>query len=140
MDAELQQRAVEYGALGERPDVAKLNVLAMPHWEKRKSLLLRRLAARGVSTRTVPWTMERACSAHYGWGSYCEPIRGHSTWLGLVLRRVTMLCTVHHSWGLHRKPWAPMYAPSEQASVVSVCCGLDGRLWLPLLCRGRHGA
>lgn len=49
MDAELQQRAVEYWGLGSRPDVAKQNVLPMPHWEKRKSLLLRRLAEREVS-------------------------------------------------------------------------------------------
>lgn len=49
MDAELQQRAVEYWGLGSRPEVAKQNVLPMPHWEKRKSLLLRRLAEREVS-------------------------------------------------------------------------------------------
>ena len=48
MEAELQQRAVEYWGLGERPDVAKQNVLPMPPWEKRTSLLLRRLAEREV--------------------------------------------------------------------------------------------
>ena len=48
MDAELQQRAVEYGGLATRPGVAKQNVLPMPHWEKRKSLLLRRLAKEQV--------------------------------------------------------------------------------------------
>lgn len=51
MDAELQQRAVEYWGLGQRPEVAKQNVLPMPHWEKRKSLLLRRLAERDVRPR-----------------------------------------------------------------------------------------
>ena len=46
MDAELQQRAVEYLGLERRPDVAARNVTAMPPWEKRKSLLLRRMADR----------------------------------------------------------------------------------------------
>ena len=57
MDAELQQRAVEYWGLGLRPEVAKQNVLAMPHWEKRKSLLLRRLEEREVSPE--PWRSAR---------------------------------------------------------------------------------
>ncbi|KAK9806309.1 hypothetical protein WJX72_009579 [[Myrmecia] bisecta] len=43
MDADLQQRAVEDLCLIARPDVARRNVVAMPPWEKRKSLLLRRL-------------------------------------------------------------------------------------------------
>ena len=62
MDTELQQRALEYGGLGARPDVAKLNVLAMPHWEKRKSLLLRRLAEKEVkfSTKLVTLMMASA--------------------------------------------------------------------------------
>lgn len=46
MDADLQQRAAEYLALGRRPDVAARNITAMPPWEKRKSLLLRRMAER----------------------------------------------------------------------------------------------
>ncbi|MCJ1422498.1 hypothetical protein MMC29_000378 [Sticta canariensis] len=46
MDAELQQRAVEYLGLERRPDVAQRNVAGMPPWEKRKSLLLRRMANR----------------------------------------------------------------------------------------------
>ena len=50
MDAELQQRAVEYGGLATRPAVAKQNVLPMPHWEHRKSLLMRRLAEKQVRT------------------------------------------------------------------------------------------
>lgn len=49
MDVELQQRAVEYGGLESMPDVANRNVTAMPPWEKRKSLLLRRFAQREVS-------------------------------------------------------------------------------------------
>ena len=49
MDAELQQRAVEYIGLEQRPEVAKRNVIGMPPWEKRKSLLLRRMAEREVS-------------------------------------------------------------------------------------------
>lgn len=48
MDVELQQRAVEYGGLERMPDVAQRNVTAMPPWEKRKSLLLRRFAQREV--------------------------------------------------------------------------------------------
>ncbi|KAK9803215.1 hypothetical protein WJX73_004463 [Symbiochloris irregularis] len=46
MDSELQQRAVEYLGLERRPDVAVRNVVNMPPWEKRKSLLLRRMAER----------------------------------------------------------------------------------------------
>ncbi|CAK0759184.1 hypothetical protein CVIRNUC_002678 [Coccomyxa viridis] len=46
MDVELQQRAVEYMSLERRPELARSNVVAMPPWEKRKSLLLRRMAAR----------------------------------------------------------------------------------------------
>ena len=43
---ELQQRAVEYLSLERRPDLARANVTPMPPWEKRKSLLLRRMAER----------------------------------------------------------------------------------------------
>lgn len=49
MDADLQQRAVEYIGLMKHPDVASRNVTAMPKWEKRKSLLLRRMAEKEVS-------------------------------------------------------------------------------------------
>ena len=49
LDAELQQRAVEYLGLEARPEVAKQNVVPMPPWEKRRSLLLRRMAAKEVS-------------------------------------------------------------------------------------------
>ena len=49
MDVELQQRAVEYGGLEKLPEVANRNVTAMPPWEKRKSLLLRRFAQKEVS-------------------------------------------------------------------------------------------
>ena len=49
MDADLQQRAVEYQGLLKHPDVANRNVTAMPKWEKRKSLLLRRMAEKEVS-------------------------------------------------------------------------------------------
>ena len=48
LDAELQQRAVEYGGLAAQPEVGRRNVLPLPHWDKRKSLLLRRLAEREV--------------------------------------------------------------------------------------------
>lgn len=50
MDADLQQRAVEYQGLLKHPDVANRNVTAMPKWEKRKSLLLRRMAEHEVSS------------------------------------------------------------------------------------------
>ncbi|KAK9841331.1 hypothetical protein WJX74_004023 [Apatococcus lobatus] len=46
MDADLQQRAVEYMGLVMHPDVAKRNVASKPPWEKRGSLLLRRLMHR----------------------------------------------------------------------------------------------
>ena len=45
---ELQQRAVEYLSLERRPELARANVTPMPPWEKRKSLLLRRMAEREV--------------------------------------------------------------------------------------------
>ena len=48
MDADLQQRAVEYMGLVMHPDVAKRNVASKPPWEKRGSLLLRRLMHRAV--------------------------------------------------------------------------------------------
>ena len=52
MDVELQQRAVEYMSLERKPDLARSNVVAMPPWEKRKSLLLRRMAQREVDLPT----------------------------------------------------------------------------------------
>jgi len=58
MDADLQQRAAEYLAIGQRPDVAARNVAAMPPWEKRKSLLLRRMAER--EARAPPGRPRRA--------------------------------------------------------------------------------
>jgi hypothetical protein len=53
MDVDLQQRAVEYLNLEKRPDLAKNNVTAMPPWEKRQSLLLRRLAEREVHAQNA---------------------------------------------------------------------------------------
>lgn len=44
MDAELQQRAVEYKGLAERLPVAEAALQPLPRWDKRTSLLLRRLA------------------------------------------------------------------------------------------------
>ena len=65
MDADLQQRAAEYLALGQRPDVAARNVTAMPPWEKRKSLLLRRMAEREARPRvphaSPPLALRSAC-------------------------------------------------------------------------------
>ena len=54
MDVELQQRAVEYMSLERKPDLARSNVVAMPPWEKRKSLLLRRMAEREVPVLSRP--------------------------------------------------------------------------------------
>lgn len=48
MDADLQQRAVEYKGLERRVDVALRSVQAMPPWLKRRSLLLRRMAEKDV--------------------------------------------------------------------------------------------
>lgn len=61
MDVELQQRAVEYLSLEKQPELARANVTAMPPWEKRKSLLLRRMAEREVrsasSLHVLPSTL-----------------------------------------------------------------------------------
>lgn len=51
MDAELAQRAVEYRGLSARADVAAAAVQPLPKWEKRTSLLLRRLAEKEVGAR-----------------------------------------------------------------------------------------
>ncbi len=48
MDAELAQRAIEYRQLAARLDVARAAVQPLPKWEKRASLLLRRLAEKEV--------------------------------------------------------------------------------------------
>lgn len=48
MDAELQQRAVEYRGLAARPPVAAAALQPLPKWDKRTSLLLRRLAEKEV--------------------------------------------------------------------------------------------
>lgn len=53
MDVELQQRAVEYLSLEKQPELARANVTAMPPWEKRKSLLLRRMAEREVCSDLI---------------------------------------------------------------------------------------
>ena len=58
MDVELQQRAVEYMSLERKPDLARSTVVAMPPWEKRKSLLLRRMAEREV----CPCWLSRLCT------------------------------------------------------------------------------
>ena len=64
MDVELQQRAVEYLNLEMKPELAAANVTAMPPWEKRKSLLLRRMAEREVGRspphKALPWTVHLA--------------------------------------------------------------------------------
>ena len=49
LPADLQQRAVEFAGLLAHPDVARRNVTAMPKWEKRRSLLLRRMAEKEVT-------------------------------------------------------------------------------------------
>lgn len=45
-DAEVAQRAVEYAGLAKRPGAAAAALLPLPPWERRTSLLLRRLAGR----------------------------------------------------------------------------------------------
>ena len=71
MDVELQQRAVEYMSLERKPDLARSNVVAMPPWEKRKSLLLRRMAEREVCVLAGHgrfehqiWPVSAACVSH----------------------------------------------------------------------------
>ena len=55
LPADLQQRAVEFASLLAHPDVARRNVTAMPKWEKRRSLLLRRMAEKEVTPSSLPW-------------------------------------------------------------------------------------
>lgn len=62
MDADLQQRAVEYQGLLKHPEVANRNVTAMPKWEKRKSLLLRRMAEKEVLV-LFPCALHTLCGA-----------------------------------------------------------------------------
>ena len=54
LPADLQQRAVEFAGLLAHPDVARRNVTAMPKWEKRRSLLLRRMAEKEVTLSSLP--------------------------------------------------------------------------------------
>ena len=70
MDADLQQRAVEYQGLLKHPDVASRNVTAMPKWEKRKSLLLRRMAEKEVSA-TVSLCFRLLCLSGKFGSLYC---------------------------------------------------------------------
>lgn len=46
IDAEIQQRAIEYQKLAQLPQAATLALAPLPPWEKRTSLLLRRLTER----------------------------------------------------------------------------------------------
>ena len=48
MDPELQQRAVEYRGLAERPGAAAAALQPLPKWDRKTSLLLRRLAEKEV--------------------------------------------------------------------------------------------
>ena len=64
MDVELQQRAVEYLSLERRPELARANVTPMPPWEKRKSLLLRRMAEREVCGPTRKLLLDRQRCHH----------------------------------------------------------------------------
>ena len=62
-DAELQQRAIEYKGLSERPGAAAVALQPLPPWEKRASLLLRRLTEKrgdtGDEAREQPvWLQE----------------------------------------------------------------------------------
>lgn len=59
LDAELAQRAVEYRGLAARREVARAAVQPLPKWEKRTSLLLRRLAEKEVSAEGEGWGEER---------------------------------------------------------------------------------
>ena len=59
MDAELQQRAVEYAGLAARPPVAAAALQPLPKWDKRTSLLLRRLAEKEV--RSAGWAGGHVC-------------------------------------------------------------------------------
>lgn len=88
MDVELQQRAVEYMSLERKPDLARSNVVAMPPWEKRKSLLLRRMAEREVPFLAHPRliTPARSCCLVSG--------RKPSTFVA----RVAACAPLRHPW------------------------------------------
>lgn len=65
LDPELAQRAVEYRGLAARLDVARAAVQPLPKWEKRTSLLLRRLAEKEVGGRGRALIFERLwCPGH----------------------------------------------------------------------------
>jgi hypothetical protein len=75
LDAELAQRAVEYRGLAARGDVAAAALQPLPKWERRASLLLRRLAEKEVGgwvgasrpsrkrQRRLPAAPRAACAA-----------------------------------------------------------------------------
>ena len=75
MDADLQQRAVEYQGLMKLPDVASRNVTAMPKWEKRKSLLLRRMAEKEVGLVDHVLQSWHACQGQFCSLRQCSVIR-----------------------------------------------------------------
>ena len=78
LDAELAQRAVEYRGLAARHDVARAAVQPLPKWEKRTSLLLRRLAEKEVRQTGRRVTSESLESTTAGALFFCC---GHKNWL-----------------------------------------------------------
>ena len=119
MDADLQQRAVEYMGLVLHPDVAKRNVTTKPPWEKRGSLLLRRLMHRAVRFQHKhacipfpPLPMHRVSSSKSGmpiWASWIQSSRQtwELKWTEKYLRFVLPLliaCSGHWLllWGFRR--------------------------------------
>lgn len=95
MDAELQQRAVEYEQLKRRLPVARAALAPLPRWEKRSSLLLRRLAEKegegaDESRERPAWLLagepsegeEQPGSAVSAGGTGAGPLRAPSTAAG----------------------------------------------------------
>ena len=64
MDPELQQRAVEYRGLAERPGAAAAALQPLPKWDRKTSLLLRRLAEKEVGGHLFPFYLPATTIKH----------------------------------------------------------------------------
>ena len=53
---------MEYDGLSKDEQVGRRNVLPLPHWDKRKSLLIRRLAQREVRPASMSFSISHADS------------------------------------------------------------------------------
>jgi hypothetical protein len=96
MDADLQQRAVEYAALVHDPArAAQQYVLPMPKWEERESMLLRRLQQQegGDDEAMSPTAAAAAITSPRHLPSQEAPTGGHGGALGKL-----PLCSCSGDW------------------------------------------